>query len=128
MPPKALAKRAPPIAPTHDNNTMAGWFAAEPGPNDAAEAWAAERERCRAYCLEHEAGADLIWGAVAGTWATKSRLAIAPAQDLLGLGAAERMNTPGTVEGNWRFRLQPGALTPALAQRLRALTEAQRRG
>ncbi len=38
------------------------------------------------------------------------------------LGAEARMNTPGTVEGNWRFRLAPGALTDALALRLDGLT------
>jgi 4-alpha-glucanotransferase len=26
-------------------------------------------------------------------------------QDLLGLGSAARMNTPGSVVGNWRWRL-----------------------
>jgi len=33
------------------------------------------------------------------------------------------MNRPGRTEGNWRWRLEPGALTPALARRLRALAE-----
>jgi 4-alpha-glucanotransferase len=37
------------------------------------------------------------------------------------------MNTPGTVDGNWRFRLEPGALTPAIAQRLRGITEKHNR-
>jgi 4-alpha-glucanotransferase len=123
--PEAYAEDCVAYTGTHDNNTMQGWFQAEPGPLDNAEQMEAERERCRAYCLEHDA--DPLWGAVAGTWATKARLAIAPVQDLLGLGAEQRMNTPGTVEGNWRFRLRPGALSPALAGRLRTLTEAQRR-
>jgi 4-alpha-glucanotransferase len=50
-------------------------------------------------------------------------LAIAPLQDVLGLGSEARMNTPGTEVGNWRWRLDPDELTPALASRLRALTE-----
>ena len=58
---------------------------------------------------------------------TASGLAVVPAQDLLGLGADRRMNTPGTVDGNWRFRLEPGALTPDIAQRLRGITEKHQR-
>jgi 4-alpha-glucanotransferase len=34
------------------------------------------------------------------------------------------MNTPGREEGNWRFRLDPGALDAALAARLLAATRA----
>jgi 4-alpha-glucanotransferase len=48
-------------------------------------------------------------------------------RDLLELGAEFRMNTPGTVEGNWVFRLEPGALGSEIAQRLRALTEKHHR-
>ena len=40
-------------------------------------------------------------------------------QDLLGLGSEARMNRPGTDRGNWALRLAPGALTPAIADRLR---------
>jgi 4-alpha-glucanotransferase len=34
------------------------------------------------------------------------------------------MNVPGTTSGNWRWRLQPGQLTPDIKQRLRAATVA----
>ena len=54
-------------------------------------------------------------------------LAIAPVQDVLGIGSEGRMNRPGTAKGNWRWRLEPGALTPALARRLRELAEKHRR-
>jgi 4-alpha-glucanotransferase len=60
---------------------------------------------------------------VAGVWMSPARLAVAPVQDLLGLDATARMNTPGSVEGNWRWRLKPGALGAELAGRLRELTE-----
>jgi len=33
------------------------------------------------------------------------------------------MNIPGTAEGNWRWRLKRGQMTPQLAQKLRTLTE-----
>ncbi|HIQ78426.1 MAG TPA: hypothetical protein IAB77_04110, partial [Candidatus Scatomorpha intestinavium] len=33
-----------------------------------------------------------------------------------------RINTPGVVEGNWRWRLLPGELTSKLAKDIRELT------
>jgi 4-alpha-glucanotransferase len=33
------------------------------------------------------------------------------------------MNLPGRAGGNWHWRLRPGMLTPALAHRLRRVTE-----
>jgi 4-alpha-glucanotransferase len=46
------------------------------------------------------------------------------AQDVLGLGSEARMNAPGRAAGSWRWQMRPGALTPALARRLRQATEA----
>ena len=34
-----------------------------------------------------------------------TNLAIAPFQDVLGLGSEARMNFAGTAEGNWRWRM-----------------------
>jgi 4-alpha-glucanotransferase len=53
-----------------------------------------------------------------------ARLAIIPAQDLLGLDSSARLNTPGTAVGNWTWRLPPGALTAELAHRYRRLNGA----
>ncbi len=47
---------------------------------------------------------------------------IIPMQDYLRLGAEARINTPGTVGGNWRWRVRSEALTSALAGEIRALT------
>ena len=44
-------------------------------------------------------------------------------QDVLGLGSEARMNKPGNARGSWRWQMNPGALTPALARRLREATE-----
>ena len=46
------------------------------------------------------------------------------AQDVLGLGSEARMNDPARVGRNWRWQMRAGALTPALASRLRELTAA----
>jgi 4-alpha-glucanotransferase len=52
---------------------------------------------------------------------------VVPAQDLLGLDSRARMNIPGTMTGNWRWRLQPGQLTEEVMERLRAATQNARR-
>jgi 4-alpha-glucanotransferase len=49
-------------------------------------------------------------------------LSVAQLQDVLGLGSEARMNTPASAEGNWAWRLSEGALTDALASRLRGMT------
>jgi 4-alpha-glucanotransferase len=33
------------------------------------------------------------------------------------------MNRPGTLGGNWRWRLRPGQLTPEIAHRLGGLSQ-----
>ena len=58
----------------------------------------------------------------------KAGIAIIPLQDILELGSEARMNTPGTVGGNWEWRCEPGALTPELAAELAALVAKHRRG
>ena len=60
-----------------------------------------------------------------GRPAAFSHLAIAPVQDILGLGPEARMNTPGTFgseHANWQWRLRPGQLTDDTAQALADLT------
>jgi 4-alpha-glucanotransferase len=53
--------------------------------------------------------------------ASVAQLAIVPMQDVLGLGSEARLNTPGTVIGNWSWRLPENSLTPDLAQRFALL-------
>jgi 4-alpha-glucanotransferase len=50
-----------------------------------------------------------------------AKLAVIPAQDLLGLGSETRLNTPGTNQGNWQWRLPPGSPGPELAPRYQRL-------
>jgi 4-alpha-glucanotransferase len=57
------------------------------------------------------------------TFSSPAFLAMVQAQDALGLGSEARMNAPGTTGRSWRWQMEPGALTPALARRLRGATE-----
>jgi len=63
------------------------------------------------------------WGLIELGYESRARLAIVPAQDVLGLGNEARMNRPGVTNGNWAWQLERGSLTPALARRLRDLAE-----
>ena len=104
---------------THDNATAAQWLRT-----------ASRAERANLGRSLELAGVDeppSAWGMVRLAYAAPGRIAIASAQDLLGLGARARMNTPSRRQGNWRWRLEPGALSPALADRLCALTAASGR-
>jgi 4-alpha-glucanotransferase len=97
---------------THDTDTAAGWFRGL-------------RRRQRAATGLDPAAPG--WGLIELAYSSRAALAIVPAQDVLGLGSYARMNRPGKSVGNWRWRLEPGALTPALARRLRRLAEQHQR-
>jgi 4-alpha-glucanotransferase len=105
---------------THDNETAAGWWR---GATRAQRA-DAEATLARHGIADDEPHRALVRLALG----SRARLAIVPAQDLLGLGNEARMNTPGRSAGNWSWRLEEGALTPELARWLRAATEASGRG
>ena len=63
------------------------------------------------------------WGMLRGGMGSVADLFLCQMQDLLGLGAESRMNTPGLLgNGNWQWRMLPGCLTEDLAARLREMT------
>lgn len=98
---------------THDNDTLAGWLA-EADEKDAAHA--------KAYLgLNEEEG--FVEGILRGGMSSVADLFIAQMQDWLGLGTEARTNIPGVPDGNWRWRMLPGAASPALAEKMRAMTK-----
>jgi 4-alpha-glucanotransferase len=97
---------------THDNDTTVGWY------GTLSEA---EKDYLTKY-LAHEP-MDIAWELLRMAWASVANLAIAPVQDLLGLGTEARMNFPGKPAGNWEWRLRPDQLTDADLERLREVTE-----
>ena len=48
---------------------------------------------------------------------------VIPLQDWLGLDNSARMNLPGTVKTNWRWRMLPGQLTGALGKEVLKVTK-----
>jgi len=91
---------------THDNDTTAGWLR---GLDPAT----------RAELSEYLGGGPLLPGLIRALLASVAQLVVVPMQDLLGLGSEARMNRPGTVGGNWLWRLEwtdvPGELAAGLA-------------
>ncbi|MDI9519735.1 MAG: 4-alpha-glucanotransferase, partial [Bacillota bacterium] len=57
------------------------------------------------------------------TLKSKADTAIIPMQDILHLDGSARMNLPGTVGGNWLWRMKPDAITPKLTKWLRDLNK-----
>jgi 4-alpha-glucanotransferase len=96
---------------THDNDTTAGWYQSLPE---------LDKDAVRRYLSTD--GSDIAWDLIREALASVARVAILPVQDLLSLGNNARFNFPGKAEGNWGWRLQPGALDDELAARLRDLT------
>jgi 4-alpha-glucanotransferase len=56
-------------------------------------------------------------------WCSKAALTIAPLQDVLDLGVGNRMNIPGSVNGNWRWRVTENGLSTSAFRWLRDLSE-----
>lgn len=98
---------------THDNDTTVGWWQ-QLDPQS--------RDRARSFLLDSDE--PMPWALIRLALESTARLAVVPAQDLLGLGSASRMNTPGTDAGNWTWQAPPGAFDDALAARVRTLVAA----
>lgn len=105
---------------THDNNTVLGWY--------REEASAEAKAKLNLYLGKRTSERDIHWDFIRLGMMSIAQMIIIPVQDLLGLGAEARMNRPATASGNWKWRLAPGALTGAIADKLKALTEIYGRG
>jgi 4-alpha-glucanotransferase len=96
---------------THDNDTTVGWY------QSLTED---ERHQVRRYL---NCGDDEIpWAVLRCAMMSVAQLAILPMQDVLALGADARMNTPGTVAGNWSWRFDWPQLGEHVAAELADLT------
>ena len=97
---------------THDNNTTLGWY---------RQIGEAERQAVHAYLGAH-GEREVVRAMIRSAGTSVGRLCLIPLQDILGLGAEARMNTPAEADGNWCWRFAPDALQPAIAEELHALT------
>lgn len=99
---------------THDNNTTVGWFM-EDVDNSSKPTIAA------LLGADVRRPDDVCQKLIEFAYASDSRFAIIPMQDVLKLDSRSRMNTPGTVGTNWAWRLKPDYQLEAEAGKLKAL-------
>lgn len=97
---------------THDNDTTLGWY---------QQLTVEHKQKVDDYLGEPNVAmpdALINW-----VLASVSRLAVLPMQDVLALDGEHRMNVPGTIDGNWRWRFDWSQLTEQridyLGQRLK---------
>ncbi len=112
---------------THDNDTLLGWY------QKLATTDPALQRRINELLVKLQLGGEQCADSVCEqlirlTYQSQANLVILPLQDVLGLDTTGRMNTPGTVAGNWNWRLEPGVLTATIALRLLDWTKLGGRG
>ncbi len=99
---------------THDHDTARGWYESLDPPRRVAV-----REQFAAHGIDDR---QPWWALIRLAMASPAWVAMIQAQDIVGLGSEARMNDPRRASGSWRWQLRDGALTPALAGRLREIT------
>jgi 4-alpha-glucanotransferase len=97
---------------THDTNTLVGYYQSL-GP---------EQRDCLHYNLGVD-GSNIHWSMIEAVWNSEAVIAFTTMQDLLGLDAHARFNTPGTAEGNWRWRVTREGFDENVADELANLTD-----
>ena len=98
---------------THDNETIMQW-------KDQADRKDVTYAR-RYLGLNSREG--FHWGFIRGGMSSVADTFIVQLQDVLGLGAEARMNTPGVTGGNWQWRLTPELLTGDVTKKLLQYTQ-----
>ncbi|MBA3914705.1 MAG: 4-alpha-glucanotransferase, partial [Acidobacteriales bacterium] len=97
---------------THDNDTTVGWWHT-----------AGEEEKRHARCYLGPVEDGINWALIRAAQSSVASLAVAPLQDILGLGSEARLNKPSTQSGNYLWRFRAGDLHDDLAQKLSQLAE-----
>ena len=98
---------------THDNPPTRVWV------EDISDA---ERDFTRRYVnsMNTDYGA-FTWDIIREAYRSVADLCIIPLQDYLCKGRESRLNTPGTADGNWQWRLKPNFLSQDLARSIHDL-------
>ena len=109
--PHNLSKNQVVYTGTHDNQTVAAWWSEQ---SDIVKDFTRRYLNTDANLIHR----DMIRTALG----TVCHTAIFPMQDLLGLGSEANMNRPGTTEGNWQWRMEQNAITPAIEEDLYSIT------
>jgi malto-oligosyltrehalose synthase/4-alpha-glucanotransferase len=102
---------------THDNNTSIGWLKEQ----QESDPLVIENLSRHFHQEVNETNINaLLTGVVYGSTANT---AILPLQDILELDEKSRLNSPGSEQGNWAWRVLPDQLTEAAQTKLRELVK-----
>lgn len=103
---------------THDNDTVRSWF-----ESLHPEAQAFVRNKLGM----EETDQDVVDIMITQLLESEATLVITPLQDILKLGPGNRMNTPGTLEGNWSWQAEKDQFTAAAANTMAEKISASKR-
>ena len=100
---------------THDNTPTFAWV---------QEISEGERDFTRRYVnsMNTDYGA-FVWDIIREAYRSVANLCIVPLVDYLCKGKEARINTPGTADGNWMWRLPPNYLSDDLSRSIRLIAE-----
>lgn len=99
---------------THDTSTVREWFKKEAGVS--------ERTRLSAYLGKTPNDETIHLDMIRLAMMSVADTVIIPMQDILGLGEGARMNLPGSLVGNWEWRLLPEQLDAVVFKDLASMT------
>lgn len=95
---------------THDNDTTLGWYHG-----------LTNEQKHHVYESLGTPAMPMPQALIQAAFASVANMAIIPMQDILELGSADRMNIPGTTQGNWQWRFQWHQLNPDKVNQLTRL-------
>ena len=95
---------------THDNDTTIGWY----------ESLSDETKNYIWQCINHQ-DEQMPWPIIHTALESVANTAIIPMQDILCLDSSSRMNTPGTIEGNWKWKFSWDQINPNIPESFRIL-------
>ncbi len=93
---------------THDNDTCVGWF------NRLEH----HQQDFVFQVLGIEPNDDIACCMIEAALQSNASLAVIPLQDMLRLGSEARMNTPGMIENNWKWRFEWPQITEELVHEM----------
>lgn len=93
---------------THDNSTAKGFEIA---------ADKKDVDYCKDY-LNHSDNDEINWTLIKGGMESKSIVFICQIQDYLGLDDKGRINVPGTLNNNWKWRMNKNAINNSLIKKI----------
>ena len=109
--PKNYGKNSVAYTGTHDNDTIMGWV------GSASEKALAMAMKTLGFKTKDEAPDAFI----RSLFQLPCDTVIVPMQDILHLDNNSRMNYPGSIGGNWGWRMKPGSLTLELSMKYNQL-------